>query len=81
MAEIQENPYGTVNARPASSSATPGAAGPGLIVQKAGHLPHLPSELRHTNYSSSKPPPQLVNNAVAQARDSANFSMASNESG
>ena len=64
--------------------------GAGLIVQKNTHLPHMPAELRHTNYSSSSSnvPPvingqgRLVNPQVLEHhRDSANFSLTSSDSG
>ena len=41
------------------------------IVQKS---PHLPSEVRHTNYNNGG---GLVNPLIMEHRDSANFSMAS----
>jgi hypothetical protein len=60
-----------------------------LVVHKTPNLPHMPAELRHTNYSSSVPLPggagpnrKLVNPQVLEHhRDSANFSMASSDSG
>ena len=64
MAEIQEDPY----AAPAAPSQ----------VQKSTHqIPHMPSEVRHTNYSQRK----VVNPHIMEHRDSANFSMASSDSG
>ena len=75
--------------RPVSSAGLPAAPG-NLIVQKTSHLPHMPSELRHTNYSSNTPAgvavdpqrKQLVNPQVLEHhRDSANFSLNSSDSG
>ncbi len=107
MADIQENPYGVTsapNGHPEGAVAVnvtenPYATFSGpqqqqLIVQKSTHLPHMPSELRHTNYSSSQQPqPQqqqpvlngqgrLANPQVLEHhRDSANFSLTSSDSG
>ena len=81
MADIQEDPYGP----PASVTASPGAANNGnnnLIVQhKNTSMPHMPQNLRHTNYSSSNNKAMLVNPKLIDHRDSANFSLASSDSG
>ena len=96
MAEIQEDPYtdgqpsqGTSEPIYSRSNVNNGAAGPpagtaaNLIVQKNTHLPHLPNEVRHTNYSQQQQQrkPQLVNPQVMEHRDSANFSLTSSDSG
>ena len=47
-----------------------------LIVQKSTQqMPHMPSEVRHTNYQQRKP--QMINPHILEHRDSANFSLAS----
>ena len=93
MADIQENPYGmrestygTLN-DPTGAQQQQQQQQQQLIVQKTtGHIPHMPNELRHTNYSSNavgnpmgKKPinPQVMEHQ----RDSANFSLNSNDSG
>ena len=82
----RENPNG--HSRPNSAASNPPA---GLIVQKSTHLPHMPSELRHTNYSSNHHPAapagahdprKLMNPQILDhQRDSANFSLTSSDSG
>uniref|UniRef100_A0A0K2T0T5 Protein tincar n=1 Tax=Lepeophtheirus salmonis TaxID=72036 RepID=A0A0K2T0T5_LEPSM len=88
MAGIQENAvYGTIP--PQNNSPPPPVLVPtevtlqrnNLIVQKTNNtLPHMPAELRHTNYASPSNAKQLVNPQILSHRDSANFSLASNES-
>ena len=83
-----------VISRPVSSAGIPAAAAAAgnLIVQKTSHLPHMPSELRHTNISNiqggavsvvdPQRKQQLVNPQVLEHhRDSANFSLNSSDSG
>ena len=87
MAGIQEDPYNNPDghsqgtSEPIYSSQTTG----NLIVQKNTHLPHLPNEVRHTNYSQQQGQqqrkPTLVNPQVMEHRDSANFSLTSSDSG
>ena len=82
MAGIQEDVLTDVNAQgtseqPIYSSQTTTT---NLIVQKNTHLPHLPNEVRHTNYSL-QPGRKLVNPQVMEHRDSANFSLTSSDSG
>lgn len=68
MAEIQEDS----NAEPIYQQRTANNCGTNLIVQKSTQgLPHLPSEVRHTNYK------KMANPHIMEHRDSANFSMAS----
>ena len=85
MAEIQEdpgcavvveNPYGVLGPVPPT-------------VQKNTNMPHMPDQVRHTNYNGSgngqqqqpQRKPGLMNPQVLDHRDSANFSMASSDSG
>ena len=82
MAEIQENPY--PNEDPIYASGR--SPSENLIVHKSTHLPHMPAEVRHTNYNgmplqSQRIMPQMVNPHIIEHRDSANFSMASSDSG
>ena len=85
MAEIQEDPSGApgepIYQRPPSQAGPQGH----LIVQKSPHLPHMPPEVRHTNYHSTNGTPatakKLANPHILEHRDSANFSMASSDSG
>ena len=99
MAEIQEDPSAGSATAPASASC--GANEPiyqrppvapqhqqNLIVQKSTHLPHMPSEVRHTNYNGGlgaatqvQQPRKMANPHILEHRDSANFSMASSDSG
>lgn len=84
--------YGTIDLPQNGPPSRPlSANGGNLIVQKNTHLPHLPPELRHTNYSSGmshtpllagpKSNVKLVNPQLAEHhRDSANFSLTSNDS-
>jgi len=96
MAEIQENPYEQQAAtmdqyqqnghnglennghemnggyQPLSNGDTT------YVVHHNTHIPHMPTELRHTNYGAK---PQLVHPQVLQHRDSANYSLASSDSG
>jgi len=83
-----ENVYGQIGrpiaADPAAAAAGRPVSACGLIVAKSTHLAHLPAELRHTNYSSSRPAnPQVLEHKAAAAvgRDSANYSFASSDSG
>ena len=78
------NPYGTTEpiyssgrSSSASSASNSGGSGGGnLIVQKSTQqMPHMPSEVRHTNYQQRKP--QMINPHILEHRDSANFSLAS----
>ena len=71
MAEIKENG----SPPPPPAPAPLGHNGGNLIVQKSTNSPHLPAELRHTNYSSN----MIMNPTIAehQQRDSANYSMES----
>ena len=100
MAEIQEdstwipgtaaveNPYGEIMyAQVGPQPQPPPPVNTTLVIHKNLNLPHMPSELRHTNYSNNvvvgvganrKPVnPQILDHH----RDSANFSMASSDSG
>ena len=76
MAEIQENPYEQ------QQQQVPGVYGgvPGpqygvvenghhetYIVHHNNHIPHMPQELRHTNYGAGH---KLINPQVLQHRDS-----------
>ena len=80
MAEIQENPYeqsATANIPPQGYNGYnghhPGPDGQGdntYIVHHNTHIPHMPSELRHTNYGAAKP--HLVHPQVLQHRDGIN---------
>jgi hypothetical protein len=98
---IMENPYGTSGEQicvPGRPPVVPNNTN--LIVHKNTQFPHMPSEVRHTNYSQQQQQqqqqqpqqqqqqqqqqqrkPQLVNPAILDHRDSANFSMASSDSG
>ena len=101
MAEIQEDPSAA-----AAASAEPIYQRPpvapaqhhqpqNLIVQKSTNLPHMPAEVRHTNYNGggglgppvasaaqvSQQPRKMANPHILEHRDSANFSMASSDSG
>ena len=76
------NPYGTTEpiyssgrSSSASSASNSGSGGNNLIVQKSTQMPHMPSEVRHTNYQQRKP--QMINPHILEHRDSANFSLAS----
>ena len=98
MAEIQEDPSGVTNTATAAAAGG-GANEPiyqrppvapqhqqNLIVQKSTHLPHMPSEVRHTNYNGGlgaqvQQPRKMANPHILEHRDSANFSMASSDSG
>lgn len=88
MAEIQENPYelqaameqqyramehqnGTEHTNGHSTDNT-------YVVHHNTNIPHMPSELRHTNYGTKA---HLVHPQVLQHRDSANYSLASSDSG
>ena len=81
--QVVENPYGeivygTVGPQPLPNP----AANTTLVVHKNLNMPHMPSELRHTNYSNAGANRKLVNPQVMEHhRDSANFSMASSDSG
>ena len=102
MAEIQEDPNAAAAAAAAAQAATacgnsepiyqrPPVAPPqhhqqNLIVQKSTNLPHMPSEVRHTNYNGGlgtpvQQPRKMANPHILEHRDSANFSMASSDSG
>ncbi len=97
MAEIQEdstwvaataeNPYGEIMYAPGMAPqphpAAPVPVNTTLVIHKNLNMPHMPSELRHTNYSNNVGPNRkLVNPQVLDHhRDSANFSMASSDSG
>lgn len=78
MAEIQENPY----EQQANAGYAYGPPENGVdttyVVFNNQHIPHMPSELRHTNYGTKS---QLVHPQVLQHRDSVNYSMASSDSG
>lgn len=81
MAGIEENPNDTQEDPYPPPPPAPAPQQQQLIVQKSTHLPHMPSELRHTNYSSHHNR-QLVNPQVLEhQRDSANFSLTSSDSG
>ena len=79
MAEIQENPYeqqaSTNGYGNGHVQAGPVVSGNGqclppdntYIVHHNTHIPHMPSELRHTNYGNNKP--HLVHPQVLQHRD------------
>ena len=77
MAEIQENPYEQQQQQqvpPGVYGGVPGAqygvAENGhetYIVHHNNHIPHMPQELRHTNYGAGN---KLINPQVLQHRDS-----------
>jgi len=78
MAEIQENPYEQqANVGYAYGQAENGGDNT-YIVHHNTHIPHMPSELRHTNYGTKS---QLVHPQVLQHRDSVNYSNGSSDSG
>jgi hypothetical protein len=89
MAEIQEdstwvpaaagNTYGEIMYAPPQ----PPPVNTTLVIHKNLNQPHMPSELRHTNYSSNVGPNRKLANpqVLDHHRDSANFSMASSDSG
>lgn len=85
MAGIQEDPYNSPDAGQGSQGSSEpiySSQTTNLIVQKNTHLPHLPNEVRHTNYSQQpQRKPTLVNPQVMEHRDSANFSLTSSDSG
>ena len=64
MAEIQENPYEHNNGQFPSNGHDNT-----YIVHHNTHIPHMPSELRHTNYGNGQHP-HLVHPQVMQHRDS-----------
>ena len=73
MAEIQENPYEQQQQQVNGVYGQYGAAENGhetYIVHHNTHIPHMPSELRHTNYGAAKP--HLVHPQVLQHRDGIN---------
>ena len=100
MAEIQEDPSAAAAA--AAVSGEPIYQRPpvaphqhqqqNLIVQKSTNHPHMPAEVRHTNYNGGlgqlqatqvqqQQPRKMANPHILEHRDSANFSMASSDSG
>ena len=78
MAEIQENPY---EQQQQQQQQVPGVYGGVPVGQYGGvenghetyivhhnnHIPHMPQELRHTNYGAGN---KLINPQVLQHRDS-----------
>lgn len=78
MAGIQEDIGTDVQSQGSSEPIYSSQTSTNLIVQKNTHLPHLPNEVRHTNYTGRKP---LGNPQVMEHRDSANFSLTSSDSG
>jgi hypothetical protein len=99
MAEIQEDPSAAAAA--AAVAGEPIYQRPpvaphqqqqqqNLIVQKSTNHPHMPAEVRHTNYNGGlgqlatqvqQQPRKMANPHILEHRDSANFSMASSDSG
>ena len=71
MAEIQENPYEQQQQQQVNGVyGQYGAAENGhetYIVHHNNHIPHMPQELRHTNYGAGN---KLINPQVLQHRDS-----------
>ena len=68
MAEIQENPY--EQQANGGYGVQYGAVENGhetYIVHHNNHIPHMPQELRHTNYGAGH---KLINPQVLQHRDS-----------
>lgn len=80
---VVENPYGEIMYGTVVAQQQLPNQVPNTTVHKNLNMPHMPSELRHTNYSSNVGPNRkLVNPQVMEHhRDSANFSMASSDSG
>lgn len=83
MAEIQENPYEQSAAAGVVPNIPPqgyngynghhsqdGQGDNTYIVHHNTHIPHMPAELRHTNYGPAKP--HLVHPQVLQHRDGIN---------
>jgi len=63
MAEIREDttwiPVGDSNGMYAQQHALPNTT---LVVHKNNHVPHMPAELRHTNYTNATQQGQKHNN-------------------
>lgn len=89
MAEIQENPYelqassdnhnlGDPYHHHSQAVGNSSSNNTTFVVHHNTHIPYMPSELRHTNYGSKT---QLLHPQVMQHRDSANYSLASSDSG
>lgn len=94
MAEIQEDPSAAAAAAAAATGEPIYQRPPvaphqhqqqqNLIVQKSTNHPHMPAEVRHTNYNGGlggQQPRKMANPHILEHRDSANFSMASSDSG
>ena len=64
MAEIQENPY---EQQAGNSNGFNGCSDNTYIVHHNSHIPHMPSELRHTNYGNNKT--HIMHPQVLQHRD------------
>jgi len=80
MAEIQENPYELQASMEYQYRPNTGQDNT-YVIHHNTHIPHMPSELRHTNYRATHLPGNgVVNPQIVQHRDSANNSFASSDS-